>query len=359
MRPITNIPNLVRACAAGGLLAVTTVLTGCGSGAHSQELSLADASQQRIPVMTETAHAGTVRAFVRGNAVLEAREQADVVAEATGVVTEILVEEGDTVERGQLLARLDNERAQLELTRAKAQLEQLRSASQRQQEMVRRHMVSQETLEQFEADYQMQKSAMALAELMVEKANIRAPFDGVVTARQIKLGQQIANNQTTFSIADFSSLEAVMNVAERNSAQVVPGQVVNMNFLALPDDQFEGHIARVSPVVNADSGTVRVTVRLDNPSGIMRPGMLAQLSVQLEQHEAPALVSSEAIVIEDEGLAVFVVNDGVASKVLVQTGLIEGMQTEIVDGLAEGDVVVTAGQNRLNEGDAVSVVAGP
>jgi membrane fusion protein (multidrug efflux system) len=352
-----TIRNLIPAV---GLLSISVGLVGCGADVQSNELSAAETADTRIPVIAAASQAGEVKAFVRGTAVLEAREATQIVAEAAGLVTSVSVEEGDQVQKGQILATLDTERAQLELARARAELARLEGVYQRHKEMVKLDMATQESLEQFEAEFRQQRAALELAELSLDKANIRAPYDGVITERLIKVGQQVQNFDATFGIADFTELEAVMNVSERDSARLAAGHRVAMSFLALPDDTVEGHVKRVSPVVDAATGTVRVTVAIDNDRGQLRPGMLAELAAQYEQRNARALIPSEAIVLNGDRQSVFVIEDGIARRVPVATGLVEGDQIEITAGLDAGQLVVVAGQNRLDEGSPVALVdAGP
>ena len=342
------------------LLAAALSLTLSGCGVRSEEVTWADASEPFVPVSTERVKSGAVRAFYRGTAILEARQAALLVAEATGLVTEILVEEGDWVAKGEVLARLDTERAVLEVARSRANLDRLEAALTRQQELVRRGMASTEAADQIRAEYEVTKAALALADLSLEKANIRAPFDAVVTERLIKLGQQVETYQATFSVADFSSLQAVMDVPERSSPALQDKQLVALDFLAYQGDAVVGEIERISPVVNPLTGTVRVTISVDNKNRNLRPGMLAEIEVMYAEHIARALVPSDAIVLAANGSAVFVIEQGLAHRVTVSTGLTQGLRTEITHGLQAGQIVVTAGQNRLEEGvPVVSITTGP
>jgi RND family efflux transporter MFP subunit len=340
--------------------AFSLTLSGCGGNAQSQALTQAEAPEPVIPVESERVESGSVRAFYRSTAVLEADLQARLVAEATGLVTEILVEEGDAVSKGDVLARLDTERASLEVARKQADLARLQRALERQQELVKRGMASAEAMEQIQAEFEMTRAALALVDLTLEKANIRAPFDGVVTERLVKLGQQVKTYQETFALADFSSLKAVMDVPERNSSALRPAQAVDLDFMAYQGTNTSGWIERVSPVVNPTTGTVRVTVAVANEDQALRPGMLAQIEVMYTERTAKALIPSDAIVLDDQGSTVYVIRDGLAHQVSVSTGLTEGRQTEITRGLEAGQVVVTAGQNRLEDGVPVaSITAGP
>lgn len=340
--------------------ALSFSLSGCGGSVQSQELARADAPEQVVPVESERVESGSVRAFYRGTAILEADREARLVAEATGLVTEILVEEGDWVAKGDVLARLDTERARLEVSRKQSNLDRLERAVKRQQELVKRGMASNETADQIQAEYEMTRAALALVDLSLEKANIRAPFDGVVTERMVKLGQQIKMYQETFVLADFSTLKAVMDVPERSSSSLQPGQLVALDFMAYRGTEVVGQIERISPVVNPGSGTVRVTVAVTNQDRSLRPGMLAEIEVIYAERIAGALIPSDAIVLDANGSSVFVIEDGLARQVMVSTGLTEGLHTEITQGLKAGQVVVTAGQNRLEEGvPVVSITAGP
>ena len=159
--------------------ALSFSLSGCGSSVQSQELARNDAPEQVVPVESEQVEAGAVRAFYRSTAILEADQEARLVAEATGLVTEILVGEGDWVAKGAVLARLDTERAELEVSRNQANLNRLELAMKRQQELVKRGMASTETADQVQAEYEMTRAALALVDGSPSDEGFEAQFDEI------------------------------------------------------------------------------------------------------------------------------------------------------------------------------------
>jgi membrane fusion protein (multidrug efflux system) len=198
-------------------------------------------------------------------------------------------------------------------------------------------------------------SVLLLAQLELSYTNIVAPIDGVIAQRNAKPGNLIQLNSSLFRIVDASRLEAVLNVPERVMATMQAGLAVRMQVDAVPGQVFEGRIDRVSPVVDAGSGTFRVVTAFPGGQGL-RPGMFGRIEVVYDQR-ADALTVPRAALLEDAGeTAVFAVREGKAVRVPIQIGHLSGELAEVRDGLEEGDQVVTAGKVTLRDGAAVEVL---
>src|SRR5690606_37155507 len=141
-----------------------------------------------IPVEVAIAQTGAIEAAYRGTATLEAEEEATVNAKTGGVIEAILVEEGERVQAGQVLARLETDRLKLEVARARATLDKLEQDFKRNQSVYQRNLVSREAYERTKFELDGARAAYDLASLALQEASIRSPFEGVVSLRYIKLG---------------------------------------------------------------------------------------------------------------------------------------------------------------------------
>ena len=308
-----------------------------------------------IPVEVAQASRQDIAASYAGSASLAAPEETDVVAKTTGVLLQLNTEEGQTVKAGQLLAQIDPERTRLEVARASAALKKLEAEADRAKELFDRKLIAADAYEKLRYDVATHKAAVDLAKLELSYTRIEAPISGVISQRMVKRGNLIQLNQPLFHIVNTERLEAVLNVPERELATMNADLPVRMRVDAIPGRDFEGIVSRVSPVVDAGTGTVRVTTEFKS-SGALRPGMFGRIEVIYDRRDDVLTVPRTAL-LEGEGEdAVFAVRDGKAVRLPVHLGYIDGSVAEIRDGLNEGDTVVTTGKVALRDGSKVQVL---
>lgn len=310
----------------------------------------------KVPVEVAKAARSAVTAAFQGTANLVAEAEAEVAAKTGGVVLQILVEEGDRVEAGQVLARLDADRQRLAVKQSEANLRKLENDFRRQQEMIGRKLISQDVFDRSRYDLDTQRASYEMAKLELSWAEVRAPIGGVVSKRMVKVGNLIQLNQPLFKIDDFDPLEATINVPEREMRLIAAEQPVQMLVDALPDAVFTGVVGRVSPVVDAATGTFRVVAQFKDESGRLRSGMFGRVRIVYDQRADALVVPRAALVGDDKDASVFVVEADVAKRRKVRLGYADGGQVEVVDGIAEGDQVVTLGQAALRDGAKVQVI---
>ncbi len=311
-----------------------------------------------IPVEAVSARRGRIEAFYSATASLEADGEAAVVPRVAGRITAIEVEEGDAVAAGDVLARIDDERLRLELSRAEADLKRLRQDLGRQREMHERNMISTGAFERLQYEFEAQEAAVELARLELSYTAIEAPIAGVVSERMIKVGNMVSTVDPVFRVTAMDPLEATLHVPERELARLSAGLRAVMHADALPGERFVGVIDRISPVIDADSGTFRVTVELRDPSGRLRPGMFGRFDIVYDRRESAVLVPVEAVMREDGEDSVFVVDSDEAHRRSVEVGYRNNGDYEIVSGIEPGETVVITGQASLRSGARVQVLGG-
>tara|TARA_Y100001934_G_C12368407_1_gene784870 strand:- start:2768 stop:3730 length:963 start_codon:yes stop_codon:yes gene_type:complete len=310
-----------------------------------------------VPVAVSAVQRGRVDAFYNTTTSLTAEEEAVVVARTTGVVETIFVEEGDLVKAGDALAQLDTRRLELEVARTQTNIRSLERAFKRSQQLMETKMISPDAFDQAQFELEREKATLALQQYELEEATVRAPIDGRITVRHIKVGNTLSPNNEAFEIKRADTIEAILNVPEKEMAKMAVGQYARVSVDALEDSYFEGRVDRIAPEVDAQTGTFRVTVALVNDSDRLKPGMFARVNVRYDTSENALLVSREAVVIQKNERSVFVVRDGLATRQEVITGYSMDGNIEIREGLAEGDEVVITGQGGLRDGASVRVVA--
>lgn len=337
------------------LVASLGLATACESDGPSGEAE-EDQEAPTVPVEAVAARQDAIEAFYSATATLEADGEAAVVPRVGGRITAIEVEEGDRVEAGDVLARIDDERLKLELARAEADLRRLRQDLERQREMHERDMISTEAFERLQYEFEAQQAGHELARLQLSYTSITAPIDGVVSERMIKVGNMVSTTEPVFRVTALDPLIATLHVPERELSRLAPGQVAALRADAIPGERFVGVVDRISPVIDAASGTFRVTVELRDPSGRLRPGMFGRFDIVYDRREQAVLVPVESVLIEDGEASVFVIADGEADRRSVEVGYRNNGHYEIVTGIEPGESVVVTGQASLKSGARVQVL---
>ena len=336
-------------------LASLILLAGCGSRAGDDGRK----EDEAPPPVTVEAVPATPRAMAAsysGSASLEARAEAQVVAKTSGVALQVLVEEGDVVRAGQVLVRIDADRARLNLAQADVQVKKLEANFRRASELVKQQMVSVGDHDQLRFDLENARAMLRMAQLELSYTNVTAPIAGVVASRSIKPGNFVQINTPIIRIVDNSRLEATLNVPERDLTTLREGLPVRMQVDALAGKTFEGVVDRIAPVVDAGSGTFRVVCAFDPDDGALQPGMFARIGIDYDSRGAALAIPRTALLEDDGEPAVYVVRDGKAVRTAITTGYVDGGFIEVRDGLAEGERVVTAGKVALRDGSAVQVI---
>ncbi len=350
-----RILSSVRPLLAIVLLSTAALVAGCGGGGDAKAGDTEDKGPEAVPVEVEQVARRAIAASYANTATLEPRAESQVVAKTSGVALEVLVEEGQAVRAGQPLVRLDADRARLQAAQSSAQLRKLEANFARARQLAAQQMVSANDLDQLRFDLENARAVDRLANLELSYTTVVAPISGVIASRDIKPGNFVQINSPIFRIVDSSRLEATLNVPEREIATLKPGQAVELTADALPGKRFSGTVDRVAPVVDTGTGTFRVIAAFAG-GGELQPGMFSRLSINYDQR-ADALVVPRAALLEDGGEpALYVVRDGVASRVPVQLGYADGGWIEVRDGVGPGDSVVVAGKSALREGSAVQVI---
>ncbi|MDX1548283.1 MAG: efflux RND transporter periplasmic adaptor subunit [Rhodothermales bacterium] len=330
----------------------------CSNDAQSKPPDGEEEETPPVPVEAATATTGDIAAFFTGTASLEAEGEALVVARTTGLVTQLFAEEGQYVEAGQPLAKLDDERYTLELARVEAALAKQRRAYERIAELHEKQLTSAEEYERVKSDYETQQAQAELARLEVTHATIRAPISGVVSERLIKVGNMVTTNTPAYRLTDFDPLLAVLHVPERELSKLRTGQRAELRLDALPGQVFQGRIERISPVVDPATGTFKVTVEVRDSSRRLKPGMFGRVRIVYDTHEGVTLVPREAVLAEDDEAALYVIREGMAFRLPVVTGYTDDTFIEITEGVEAGDVVIVTGQSSLRDSSKVEVIGG-
>ncbi|MFD2533071.1 efflux RND transporter periplasmic adaptor subunit [Gracilimonas halophila] len=337
------------------LLAVLLIgTTACNNG-DEQENNNEDENLV-IPVEVSNVSRGDISAYYANTATLDAEQEATVVSKVRGIVNEIYVEEGDEVKAGQVIAKIEDEQYEIEAARAKATLDRLKNEFQRNKELFDKNLIAAETFQNSQYEYESQKAAYDLAMLNLEYTSIKSPISGVVSERFVKRGNMIGTDEQVFRVTDFSPLQAILYVPEHEMAKIRKDQRTELRVDALPNQTFMGHVERISPVVDSETGTFKVTVFVDETKDMLRPGMFGRVKIVYDTRKNTRMIPKSAVMSEDLAQSVYVIRDSLAFRKQIQTGYTNGLNVEVINGLEDGEIVVTIGQGSLQDSSKVNII---
>ncbi len=329
-----------------------TLSAGCSDG-QASAAETSEAEIAAVPVETTTPSHSDINATYSATASIASDIDAPVTARVAGQVVELLVEEGDRVKAGQILARLDGERLRLEMLSAKANLERAEKEYQRNRDLHERGLVSASMFEGLKYDLDSLQATYDLKRLTFDYSRIRAPISGVVSSREIKPGENLTVGQVAYRITETSELLAYLQIPQTELAKFDVGHTATVSVASMPGTRFVAEIIRISPTIDIDTGTFRATALIDNKEGNLAPGMFGRFTIAYEKHEGVMTIPAAALLDEDDETSVYVVQDGEVSRRQIEVGIEEDGQLEILNGLQDDDQVVVFGHSGLRNGSKV------
>lgn len=286
---------------------------------------------------------------------LKSNESVVLRPEIAGRVASIGFKDGAIVGKGTVLVVFDAAIQDAELLQARANLALAKSSYERNAELVGKKFLSQQALDSSAATLKVQEAAVQLAEAKAARMRIKAPFTGMVGLRNVSVGDYLKDGQDLINIEDVATLRVDFKLPENYLGRISKGQVVEVVSDALPSERFKAVLDAIDPLVDENGRSISARARLDNAKGKLRPGMFVRVRLLFGERKAVLMVPEQAIVPGGHP-AVFKVVDGKASLVKVKLGVRRAAQVEVVEGLAAGELIVTAGQLKLREGAAVRPV---
>jgi len=299
---------------------------------------------------------------------LAAVHQVNVSSDTNGRVTEIMFQAGATVKKGQPLVQLFDGPEQGDLANFKAAASVARINLDRAKQLAERQVGPQATVDTTQAVYDQALASIAKTEAVISQKQVRAAFDGVLGTRRIEVGQYLTAGTQIVSLTDLSAVYANFTVTEKDSGKLAVGQIVRIKVDAYPGRSFEGKLTTIEPQISADTRNIRVQATIQNPEGILKPGMFATTTVVLPDKPAVVTVPETAVDYTLYGDSVYLLEekkleDGKtelhAIRTFVRTGdRIDG-RAVITQGVKAGDRVVAVGQLKLQSGALVQISSDP
>ncbi|MBA3059245.1 MAG: efflux RND transporter periplasmic adaptor subunit [Gammaproteobacteria bacterium] len=333
------------------------------AGAIPRVAGVEVAQVERVSLQDDAQSVGTLRS----------RQSVMLRPEVAGRVKALGFRDGARVRKGQLLVQLDDTLQRAEVRQAQAQVSIAQATLKRNQELVAENFVAQRVLDESAANVQVVQAQLALANARLSRMAIVAPFNGTVGIRNVSLGDYVKDGADLVNLEDISSLYVDFRLPERYQGKLKPQQAVALTLDALPGRTFEARVEAIDPLLDANGRSVGVRAVLPNTLSDKRPGMFARVTVLFSVNANALVVPEEAIVPQGERQFVIKVvapsnlppatakpppdTQWVSQRQEVRLGVRRAGQVEITEGLAEGQRVVVAGQQRLQrDGTPVRIV---
>jgi membrane fusion protein (multidrug efflux system) len=375
------------------LVGVLLVLAACSGGSGPESGQGGEwGGQQKAPatvVEVATVARGQVSDLLATTAVVESEAQADIVPMSPGIVLSVLKEEGDPVRKGDVLAVLDNVSLDASAERTAAEVSRLEREAATARDLHARGAISDQELADAEHALTTAKTSAREASRTFGQTRLTAPFDGVVAMRDVRVGEYVTGAGNAFQVVDPKRLRAVASLPERDLGRVAVGQKARL--VAAYDDSRTAlaEVLRIAPVVQAETGTFRVTLGVDPEQTALRPGQFVSVEIEVDVHQDVVVVPREALVYEDGLPVVYKMvpapppaekegaakpeetaaswwpfggeGDGdekkeeakpdpfVAARTSVKLGLVDTDTAEVLEGVTPGEQVIVLGQSNLRD----------
>ena len=321
----------------------------------------ANMPQQPATVSTVEARPVTWTPVIEAIGTVNAAQGVDLTVESAGVVKEILFEPNTTVEAGAVLLRLDDvvQSADVEAARTQAELE--RSNLARAQDLTRRGVTTNVSLDQTQAAAQAAEAQLARAIAVLEQRQLAAPFAGTIGLPRVDLGQYVAPGTIVATLQDISTMRVDFSLPEQDLPNLSIGQKIEVRIEGL-DETFPGELTGIDPRVDPATRLVALRGSITNPQGKLTPGQFVRIALALPAEEGVIALPQTAVSSSLYGDYVYLVRPSeadaeqlVVAQVFVKPGRRSGGVVEIAEGVSPGDQVVSAGQNRLSNGQPAIV----
>lgn len=326
-------------------------------------LGAAALAADATPVKVATARKADIHRWIAIPGTLKAKQQATLYAKVAGYLTKVGVDKGDAVKEDQLLGELEVPELLADLKKIEADVKVAEIDLLRLMEARKKapDLVLPQALDKARAAAEVARASLERTKTLLSFARITAPFPGIITNRYVDNGAFVpaatsgsaAQNAALFTLMDYTTVRAQFAVPEAEVLFIRAGLPVKTAFDAMPGKSFETTVTRFAGALDEATRTMATEADLPNPEGRLRPGMYASVRVAVEMHSSALVVPVDALAMEKTSAFVFKITDGKAKKTPVKLGFNDGMNAEILEGLAEGEVVILVGKATFTDGQPV------
>jgi membrane fusion protein (multidrug efflux system) len=311
-----------------------------------------------VAVLTAVVKSERLASQINALGTARANEAVEVTSKTSNTVTAVRFNDGQRVQKGQVLVEFDAAQARAELAEAEAASVESASQVKRSRELIDTRVISAAQFEQLEATMKGNEARVAAARARLSDTVIRAPFAGRVGLRHVSVGSLVNPGTAITTLDDLSVIKVDFSVPENFLASLREGLTVKATAAAFPGRDFKGIITGVESRIDPVSRSVTARANVPNPDLALKPGMFLNVSVSRDEHDA-LMIPEAALVPEQSRQFLFVVEDGRAVRREVRIGRRQPGRVEVVAGLTTGDEIIVEGTQKVREGAPVRVLERP
>ncbi len=286
---------------------------------------------------------------------IEPRLVVDVPVEERGRIEEVLVEEGEPVQEGQVLFRLDDtlQKAQFDQTKAQAEYDERMFG--RSSELLEKGVVRKSEVDELRARMAVSRSNLQVARTNLERTVVKAPLTGVLNSRVRERGEYVSPGDTVAQIVDIAQVKVGIQIPEKDVRYIRMGQPVSIEVDALGGRQLTGKVTYISELADVSTRTTPIELTLDNSDGLLHAGMIIRARISRQVLRDVVMIPLSSVIPLEEGKVVYVVEDGRARKREIELGMIRGSEVQVLDGLHRGDQLIVKGHRQVGPGQQVTI----
>ena len=311
---------------------------------------------EAVPVEVALAHTGEISAHLLFNSTIETEAAVEIYPQISGLIKQLRVEEGERVEMGDTLLRIEDKQLRIATEEAQANYHYQQTGFKRTEAMFERNLISDQEFETTKYNFEQSRLRLERARLELEYAEVIAPFSGVITSRYVQVGARVGPSSKLYDLIKLDDLIARVFAPGQYLTTVGSGQQALITSDFLPDKQFHGWVKRISPVVDPRSGTFKVTVGLHDRWQYLRPGLFVNVRIVTATHTDAVLIPKQAIVYDGGDRFVFAVKDTSAARIKLQPGFEDADFIEALADIDSGTPIIVVGQNGLKDSTRVRVI---
>lgn len=285
---------------------------------------------------------------------IQANEVVELSAEASGIITDIYFEEGREVQEGDLLLKINDSELQAQKQRAEFRLNLAEQREERQRRLLERGGISQEDYDATLNEVNVLRSEIQLINAQIDKTEIHAPFSGVIGLKYVSVGSYIGPNTRIASLQEVDPIKIDFSVPERYIARVTVGDRIIYTVQGV-DSTFTGEVYAIEPRINTETRTLQIRAISENSGNLLYPGAFANITLILDEIDDALMIPSISIIPGLNSQKVFVVNNGVVEEKIIRSGIRNSEKVQVVEGLQQGDVVLTTGLLQVRPGMEVNI----
>jgi RND family efflux transporter MFP subunit len=284
-------------------------------------------------------------------------QQASIFSKVSGTLERVFVNIGSPVQRGQLLALIDTTELKQQLQQAEATFFNARLSYDRTQQLLQQNLVSKQDLDNADAQLKISQANYDAAATRLSYARISAPFSGTITSRFMDPGAVVTTptNATLFTLMDFDTVKIVVNILDKDIPLVKIGTRAVVTVDAFPAKEHLGTVVRLAEAEDPATRTMAAEIDIPNKDLLLKPGMFADVNLLVAQHNDQVTVPTQALLRDDSGYYVFIVQNQLARRVNVKIGVEQNGMTEILEGLTGSEDIIVLGEDLVKDGGQVIV----